>query len=331
RELPTWNSISISGYHIREAGSTAVQELAFTFANGIEYVKAAIAADLDIDTFGERLSFFFNAHNDLLEEVAKFRAARRIWARIMREKFGSTNPKTWMLRFHTQTAGSMLTSQYPDNNIVRVAMQALAAVLGGTQSLHTNSKDEALALPSEGAAHTALSTQQVLAYESGVTHTADPLAGSYYVEAMTDKIEELTWEYLDKIEEQGGALKSIERGYPQMEIQKSAFEWQREVENKERIIVGVNKFRPDTVDETWEILRVDEQVERNQVEKLRKWKEDRDSDAVNNTLEKVRKVAEERGEIFEAIIEAVKAKATLGELTGVMKEVFGEYRENVVL
>ncbi|MBU1023163.1 methylmalonyl-CoA mutase, partial [bacterium] len=331
RELPTWNSISISGYHIREAGSTAVQELAFTFANGIEYVKAAIAADLDIDTFGERLSFFFNAHNDLLEEVAKFRAARRIWARIMREKFGSTNPKTWMLRFHTQTAGSMLTSQYPDNNIVRVAMQALAAVLGGTQSLHTNSKDEALALPSEGAAHTALSTQQVLAYESGVTHTADPLAGSYYVEAMTDKIEELTWEYLDKIEEQGGALKSIERGYPQMEIQKSAFEWQREVENKERIIVGVNKFRPDTVDETWEILRVDEQVERNQVEKLRKWKEDRDSDAVNNTLKKVRKVAEERGEIFEAIIEAVKAKATLGELTGVMKEVFGEYRENVVL
>jgi methylmalonyl-CoA mutase N-terminal domain/subunit len=331
KELPKWNSISISGYHIREAGSTAVQELAFTFANGIDYVKTALDAGLDIDVFGQRLSFFFNAHNDLFEEVAKFRAARRIWAKIMRERFGAKNPKTWTMRFHTQTAGSMLTSQNPDNNIVRVAMQALAAVLGGTQSLHTNSKDEAVALPTEDSVRTALRTQQILAHESGVTHTVDPLAGSYYIEAMTDEIEKLTWEYIEKIDDLGGALKAIEKGFQQSEIQQSAYEWQREIENNERVIVSVNKFQPEVEEEPGDILRVDAAVEKRQVEKLSAWKANRDNETVKNALAKVRQTAESKGEIFETIIDAVKVKATLGEVIGEMKIVFGEYRENVVL
>jgi methylmalonyl-CoA mutase N-terminal domain/subunit len=329
--LPKWNSISISGYHIREAGSTAVQELAFTFANGIEYVKTAIDSGLDINNFGQRLSFFFNAHNDLLEEVAKFRAARRIWARIMREKFGATNPKTWHMRFHTQTAGSMLTSQDPDNNIVRVTIQALAAVLGGTQSLHTNSKDEALALPTEDSVRTALRTQQILGYESGVTHTVDPLAGSYYIESLTDKIEDETWKYLERIGEYGGALKAIEKGFQQSEIQKSAYEWQREIERDERAIVGVNKFAYEKAVSPGDILRVDEEMGRHQVERLKKWKSNRDQNACRAALDKVRLTAENRGHMFETVIDAVKAKATLGEITGEMKKVFGEYRENVVL
>lgn len=331
KELPKWNSISISGYHIREAGSTAVQELAFTFANAIEYVKIAIAAGLDIDVFGQRLSFFFNAHNDLFEEVAKFRAARRIWSRIMRERFGSENQNTWTLRFHTQTAGSMLTSQDPDNNIVRVTLQALAAVLGGTQSLHTNSKDEAMSLPTEDSVRTALRTQQVIAYESGSTHTVDPLGGSYYVEALTDKIEKLSWEYIEKIDDLGGALKAIEKGFQQSEIQQSAFEWQREIETEKRVIVGVNKFQLEHEGEPKGILRVDEAAEKKQIEKLAKWRKDRNEKVCQSALEEIRKTAETRGEMFEKIIVAVKAGATLGEITSQMKFVFGEYRESVVL
>ena len=331
KELPQWNTISISGYHIREAGSTAVQELAFTFANAIEYVRTALNAGQDIDIFGDRLSFFFNAHNDLLEEVAKFRAARRIWATIMRDKFGAKNPRTWTLRFHTQTAGSMLTSQEPENNIVRVTLQALAAVLGGTQSLHTNSMDEALALPTEKSVRTALRTQQVIGYESGAANTVDPLGGSYYIEALTDKIENLTWEYIDKIENMGGALKAIERGFQQHEIQNSAFEWQREVELKKRVIVTVNEFRTGVEEPTGEILRVDEKTERYQLEKLTKYKSNRDKKALKDALEHVRQTAIKRGEIFETFIDAIKVKASLGEIVGVLKDVFGEYKENVVL
>ena len=331
KELPQWNTISISGYHIREAGSTAVQELAFTFANAIEYVRTALNAGQDIDIFGDRLSFFFNAHNDLLEEVAKFRAARRIWATIMRDKFGAKNPRTWTLRFHTQTAGSMLTSQEPENNIVRVTLQALAAVLGGTQSLHTNSMDEALALPTEKSVRTALRTQQVIGYESGAANTVDPLGGSYYIEALTDKIENLTWEYIDKIENMGGALKAIERGFQQHEIQNSAFEWQREVELKKRVIVTVNEFRTGVEEPTGEILRVDEKTERYQLEKLTKYKSNRDEKALKKALEHIRQTAIKRGEIFETFIDAIKVRASLGEIVGVLKDVFGEYKENVVL
>ena len=331
KELPQWNTISISGYHIREAGSTAVQELAFTLANGIEYLRTAIKSGLDIDVFGERLSFFFNAHNDLFEEVAKFRAARRIWAKVMRDMFGAKNPRTWTLRFHTQTAGSMLTSQEPDNNIVRVTLQALAAVLGGTQSLHTNSKDEALGLPTEIAVRTALRTQQIIGYESGSANTVDPLGGSYYIESLTDKIEELTWNYIDRIESMGGALKAIEAGFQQREIQTSAYEWQRDVEQKKRIIVGVNEFRSKMDEKTGDILRVNEEVGKRQVAKLKKWKENRDQEALKDALKKVRETAESRGELFEVIIDAVKAKASLGEVVGELKDVFGEYEENVVL
>src|SRR6195256_2403397 len=266
-EVPEWNTISISGYHMREAGCTAVQEVAFTLANGMTYVQAAIDAGLDVDAFAPRLSFFFNSHNNLLEEVAKFRAARGMWARIMREHFGATNPRSWMLRFHTQTAGSTLTAQQPENNIVRTALQALAAVLGGTQSLHTNSYDEALALPTEQAARIALRTQQIVAYESGVPQTVDPLAGSYYIETLTNEIEKRASEYLDKIEALGGMIKALERGYVQQEIQNAAYEYQQQVDREEAIVVGVNRF---TVDEEKPIptQRLDESLERKQVERL---------------------------------------------------------------
>jgi methylmalonyl-CoA mutase N-terminal domain/subunit len=331
KEIPKWNSISISGYHIREAGSTAIQEVAFTLANGIEYIKTALQAGLDIDQFSGGLSFFFNAHNDLLEEVAKFRAARRIWANIMKEKFKANNPKSMMLRFHTQTGGSTLTAQQPDNNIVRVTIQTLAAVLGGTQSLHTNSRDEALGLPTEGAVQVALRTQQIVAYESGVTNSVDPLAGSYFVESLTDKIEKAVWQYLNKIEQLGGMVKAIEAGYIQKEIQNAAYKYQQEIEKNERIIVGLNQFTVE--DETLpHILRVDTALRKIQSDKLKKLKTERDNRHVKELLEKLRKAArDEKVNLIPFILEAVKAYTTLGEICGVLREEFGEYQESIVL
>ncbi len=331
REIPKWNSISISGYHIREAGSTAIQEVAFTLANGIEYIKAALQAGLDIDQFAGGLSFFLNAHNDLLEEVAKFRAARRIWANIMKEKFKAKNPKSMMLRFHTQTGGSTLTAQQADNNVVRVTIQTLAAVLGGTQSLHTNSRDEALGLPTEAAVQVALRTQQIVAYESGVTNSVDPLAGSYFIESLTDKIEKAVWQYLNKIEQMGGMVKAIEMGYIQKEIQNAAYRYQQEIEKNERVIVGVNQFTVE--DETIpDILRVDPSIRKTQLNKLKKLKAERDNSQVIELLEKVRKAAkDEKVNLIPFILEAVKAYATLGEICGILREEFGEYQESVVL
>lgn len=322
--VPKWNTISISGYHIREAGATAVQEIAFTLANGIAYVDAAIKAGLDVDDFGPRLSFFFNAHNDLFEEVAKFRAARRIWANIMRDRFHAKNPKSLMLRFHTQTAGCTLTAQQPDNNVVRVAMQALAAVLGGTQSLHTNSKDEALALPSENAARIALRTQQILAYESGVTETVDPLAGSYYVESLTNEIEEKAMRYIKTIDELGGVEKAIEKNFMQMEIQDSAYNYQKEIEEESRIVVGVNKFQIEE-DVATDLLYVDQQVEEIQKQKLAELKATRDNEKTLETLETLRLVSRTDENLMPHIITAVEAYATIGEICGVLREEFGEY------
>ena len=330
-EVPNWNTISISGYHIREAGSTAAQEAAFTLADGIEYVKAAIAAGMDVDQFAGRLSFFFNAHNDLLEEVAKFRAARRIWAKIMKEKFKAQNPKSMMLRFHTQTGGSTLTAQQPDNNIVRVTIQTLAAVLGGTQSLHTNSRDEALGLPTEEAVRIALRTQQIVAHESGVTTTVDPLAGSYFVESLTDKIEEQVWDYLNKIEEMGGMVHAIENGYIQKEIQDAAFRYQREIEEVERIQVGVNKFTVE--DETpQEILKVNPTLREVQIKKIAQVHKARDNDAVRNKLAELKiAAADPKQNLMPLIVDAARAYASLGEISNVLRDVFGEYEETVVL
>ena len=331
KEVPKWNTISISGYHIREAGSTAVQEAAFTLADGIEYVRNAIKVGLDVDDFAGRLSFFFNAHNDLLEEVAKYRAARRIWAKIMKEKFGAKNEKSMMLRFHTQTGGSTLTAQQPDNNIVRVAIQTLAAVLGGTQSLHTNSRDEALALPSEESVRIALRTQQIVAYESGVINTIDPLAGSYYVEALTDKITDEVWKYINKIEEMGGMVKAIEKGYPQKEIQDSAYRYQRDVESGERIVVGVNKF---TVKEEAPkgLLRVDPSLRKLQVDKLTKVKKERDNGEVEKRLAALKAGAEDPNtNLMPLILDAVRVYASLGEICDVLRHQFGEYEESIVL
>ncbi|APF16858.1 acyl-CoA mutase large subunit family protein [Caldithrix abyssi] len=331
REVPKWNTISISGYHIREAGSTAVQEVAFTLADGMEYVKAAVNAGLDIDQFAGRLSFFFNAHNDLFEEVAKFRAARRIWAKIMKERFGAKNPKSMMLRFHTQTGGSTLTAQQPDNNIVRVAIQTLAAVLGGTQSLHTNSRDEALGLPTEDSVRIALRTQQIVAYESGVTNTVDPLAGSYFIESLTDKIEEEVWNYINKIEEMGGMVYAIEKGYVQKEIQDAAYRYQQEVEKGERVVVGVNKFTLDH-EAPKEILRVNPQLRKIQSERLARLRSKRDNQAVKRALEALRQGArDETVNLMPLILDAAKAYATLGEISNVLREVFGEYQESIVL
>jgi methylmalonyl-CoA mutase, N-terminal domain len=322
--LPQWNTISISGYHIREAGSTAVQEVAFTLANGIAYVQAAIDAGLDINAFGERLSFFFNAHQDFLEEVAKFRAARRLWARIMKERFGATNPRAMMLRFHTQTAGCTLTAQQPDNNVVRVAFQALSAVLGGTQSLHTNSRDEALALPSQQSVQIALRTQQIVAYETGVCETVDPLAGSYYVEALTSEIERKASEYIKKIDDMGGAVRAVECGFVEEEIQDSAYRFQKEIESGDQVIVGVNRFQTEEALPSG-LLRVDPAVGAKQVKRLAEVRATRDAAAVTQALEDLRNTAQGTGNLMPPIIEAVKRMSTLGEICGVLREVFGEY------
>ena len=323
--IPLWNTISISGYHIREAGSTAVQEVAFTLANGIAYVEAAVRAGLEVDAFGPRLSFFFNAHLDFLEEVAKYRAARRLWAKIMKERFGAKNPRSMMIRFHTQTAGCTLTAQQPKNNIVRVAFQALAAVLGGTQSLHTNSMDEALCLPSEEAVQIALRTQQLIAYESGVTDTVDPLAGSYYVERLTKEICERAETYIQKIDDMGGAVRAIERGFVQREIQDSAYQYQREIEQGERVVVGLNRFQVEEEKPT-NLLRVDPAVRMAQIEKLDRLRSSRDGSAVEVALSKLRKAAESTQNLMPLILAAVREYATLGEICDVMREVFGEYQ-----
>lgn len=330
--VPKWNTISISGYHIREAGSTAAQEVAFTLADGIAYVEAASKKGLDPNVFGERLSFFFNAHNDFLEEVAKFRAARRMWARIMKDRFGVTNPKAQMLRFHTQTGGSTLTAQQPENNIVRVTIQALSSVLGGTQSLHTNSMDEALALPSEKSVGIALKTQQIIAHESGVTNTVDPLAGGYVIESLTNGIEKKAFEYIGQIDDMGGMLTAIEKGYVQKHIQDAAYEYQRSVETKEAIVVGVNKFQVKEDRGSMKLLTVDASVGERQIAKLRQLKENRDNIAVSNALEEIRKAASgESQNLMPYIINAVKCYSTEGEICGVLREVFGEYTENIVL
>jgi methylmalonyl-CoA mutase, N-terminal domain len=328
--VPEWNTISISGYHMREAGSTAVQEVAFTLANGITYVQAAIDAGLDVDKFAPRLSFFFNAHSNFLEEVAKFRAARRMWARIMRDRFHAKNPKSQMLRFHTQTAGSTLTAQQPENNIVRTALQAMAAVLGGTQSLHTNSFDEALALPTEQSARIALRTQQIVAYESGAAQTIDPLAGSYYIEALTNQIETNALAYVEKIDAMGGMLKAIERGYVQQEIQNAAYEYQRAVDHKESLVVGVNSFALDH-EKSVPLQHIDESLERKQVERLKALRAKRDQAKWAAAVQQVEDAARGTGNLMPVIVEAVEAEATVGEISDAMRHVYGEYRETVVI
>ena len=328
--MPNWNTISISGYHIREAGSTAVQEVAFTLANAVAYVESAIAAGLDVDSFAPRLSFFFNSHINFIEEIAKFRAARRLWARIMRDRFGAKDPRSWMLRFHTQTAGSTLTAQQPENNIVRVTLQALAAVFGGTQSLHTNSKDEALALPSEDAVRTALRTQQVIAYESGAADSVDPLAGSYMVEALTNKIEAEANEYINRIADLGGAVAAIEQGYMQREIHEAAYRYQREVEAGKRTVVGVNAFSTEEAPPK-DLLRVNPAVEGAQRGKVQALKAGRDSAAVTAALADLRATAAGPNNLMPAIIAAVKVDATLGEVCGVLREIFGEYHASSLL
>ena len=330
KNVPLWNTISISGYHIREAGSTAAQEVGFTLADGIAYVDAAIKAGLDVDTFAPRLSFFFNAHNDLLEEVSKYRAARRLWAKIMKERFGAKKEKSMMLKFHTQTGGCTLTAQQPDNNIVRVAIQTLAAVLGGTQSLHTNSRDEALALPTTESVQIALRTQQIVAYESGVTNTVDPLAGSYYIEAKTKQIEDEAMEYIKKIDEIGGVPRAIDMGYIQKEISDSAYKYQMEIESLDRIVVGVNKFHVDE-EPPKGLLRVDPIVGEMQKKKIADVKASRNNDAVKKALEDLRKACEGTENVMPFILSAVKEYATLGEICGVMREVFGEYEQAVLL
>ena len=326
-EVPNWNTISISGYHIREAGSTAVQEVAFTLADAIAYVEAALAAGLKVDDFAPRLSFFFNAHNNLLEEVAKFRAARRMWARIMRERFGARDPRSLTLRFHTQTAGSSLTAQQPEVNVVRTTIQALAAVLGGTQSLHTNAMDEALALPTEDAARVALRTQQVIAYESGVPDTADPLAGSYAIEELTYQIEHKARGYIDKIDALGGMLRAIETGYVQREIQEAAYRYQRAIERNENIVLGVNRFQSET-ESPVVTLRIDPAIEQAQIERVRAVRQKRDSTAVEKALEKLEHLAKGTENLLPGILEAVETYATVGEISNRLRRVWGEYREN---
>ncbi|MGD0495293.1 MAG: methylmalonyl-CoA mutase family protein [Candidatus Bathyarchaeia archaeon] len=326
QNMPQWNTISVSGYHIREAGSTAVQEVAFTLANAIAYVQAAIDRGLDVDKFAGRLSFFFAAHNNFFEEVAKFRAARRLWANIMRERFKAKNLNSWMLRFHTQTSGVSLTAQQPYNNVVRVALQALSAVLGGTQSLHTNSFDEAYALPSEHAVTVALRTQQIIAYESGVVDTVDPLAGSYYIEHMTNEIEERARKYIDRIDNMGGAVAAIEKGFMQREITESAYRFQKEVEAKKRIVVGVNDFIGEE-EVPIKTLQVDPIVEKTLVERLKKIKNKRNQPKVNEALDRLRIAAERENEsLMPFMLKAVKEYATLGEICGTLREVFGEYK-----
>ncbi len=327
KNLPKWNTISISGYHIREAGSTAVQEAAFTLSNAIAYVQAAVDAGLDIDVFGPQLSFFFNAHNNLFEEIAKFRAGRRIWAKIMKDRFGAKNPESLKLRFHAQTAGSTLTAQQIDNNIVRVTLQALSAVLGGCQSLHTNSRDEALALPTEESVRLALRTQQVIAYESGSADTIDPLGGSYFIEKMTDTIEEKVLQYIQKIDEMGGAVRAIENKFYQSEIANAAYEYQKSIENKEKIIVGVNDFltkekvQPD-------VMKIDQSVRDNQIKRLTELKKKRNNDKVNSTLIALKRSSIGKDNLMPYILDAVEAYATVGEISDVLRSVWGEYRES---
>ena len=328
--MPDWNTFSIFGYHIREAGSTAAHEIAFTIADGIAYVEAAIDAGLNVDDFAPRLSFFFNSHNDLFEEIAKFRAARRLWAKIMKERFKATNPKSMMLRFHTQTAGSMLTAQQPDNNIIRVTLQALAAVLGGSQSLHTNSRDEALALPTEDAVRIALRTQQIIAYESGAGDTIDPLAGSYYIESITNEMEKMAEDYLQRIDDLGGAVVAIDQGYIQQEIQNSAYDWQKEIEDGKRVVIGVNRFTMEE-ESPKGLLKVDPRVGEMQEEKIRALKEKRDNEEVESTLQALKEAAATEENLMPLILNAVKAYATLGEICGVLREVFGEYQASITI
>src|SRR5882757_7409640 len=330
KELPKWNTISISGYHIREAGSTAVQEVAFTLADAIAYVQAALDAGLDIDDFAPQLSFFFNAHNDLLEEIAKYRAARRLWARIMRERFRARDARSLLLRFHAQTAGSSLTAQQPENNIARVAIQALAAVLGGCQSLHTNSMDEALALPTEDAAQIALRTQQIIANETGVANTIDPVAGSYAIEHLTNEIERGALAYIEKIDSLGGMLKAIESGFVQTEIQKAAYEYQRAVETKEQIVVGVNDFVAEE-ERGIPTLRIDPQIEREQIQRLQALRAKRDNDRARATIVELERRAATPENLMPAILEAVEAYATVGEISDALRGAFGEYQESVVI
>jgi len=328
--VPRWNTISISGYHIREAGANAVQELAFTFADAIEYVKSAINSGLNVDEFAPRLSFFFASHNNLFEEIAKFRAARRIWAKIMKERFKASG-KSLLMRFHTQTGGVTLTAQQPMNNVVRVTIQALAAVLGGTQSLHTNSMDEALGLPTEDSVRVALRTQQIIAYESGVADTIDPLAGSYFVETLTNNIEKAVWNYLDEIDKMGGMLEAIESGYVQKHIQDSSYKYQKEIDSQEQIIVGVNKFQIQEDLSKIEILKVSKESEEKQRERLKQVKSNRDNEEVKKALAKVRKAAEGDENLMYPILEAVKTYATLQEIADTMRDVFGEYEEKIII
>jgi methylmalonyl-CoA mutase N-terminal domain/subunit len=330
RYVPRWNTISISGYHIREAGATAAQELAFTLADGFAYVEEAVKRGLKLDDFAPRLSFFFNAHNDFFEEIAKYRAARRIWAREMRERFGAQNPRSWWLRFHTQTAGVSLTAQQPESNVVRVAIQALAAVLGGTQSLHTNSMDEALALPSEMAARVALRTQQIIAHESGVTNTIDPLGGSYYLEALTNRLEKEAYQIFEEIEDLGGVIPAIEAGYFQRKIAESAYRYQRAIDSGDRTIVGANKYQ---LDEPLRIplLRLDAEGERRQRERLARVRRERDNEELQRRLEALREAAKGSENLMPYILDAVRAYGTLGEICGVLRGAFGEYREPVVI
>jgi methylmalonyl-CoA mutase N-terminal domain/subunit len=330
REVPGWNPISISGYHIREAGSTAAQEIAFTLADGVAYVQAALDAGIDVDRFAGRLSFFFNAHNDLLEEVAKFRAARRMWARIMRERFGARQPSSWALRFHAQTSGVSLTAQQPQNNVARVTIQALAAVLGGAQSLHTNAMDEALALPTEEAVRIALRTQQIVAYESGVGNTIDPLGGSYAVESLTNSLEAEADALVGRIDEMGGMVRAVESGFVQREIQESAYRMQREIESGERAIVGVNRFQEEEGAKI-PILRVDPKLEREQVERLRAFRAARSGDALRHALNAVKSAAASGENLMPPIIDAVDCGVTLGEISDILRQVFGEYRESVTV
>jgi methylmalonyl-CoA mutase N-terminal domain/subunit len=322
--IPKWNPISISGYHIREAGSTAVQELAFTLANGIAYAEAAVEAGLSPDSLGERLSFFFNAHNHFFQEVAKFRAARRLWARIMRERFDVTNPKAQALRFHAQTGGSTLTAQQPENNIVRVAIQALSAVAGGAQSIHTNGYDEALALPSERAARIALRTQQLIAHEAGGTDTADPFGGSYFIEALTDELEAKAWELIERIDELGGAVSAVEQGFVQAEIEQAAFRWQQEVESGERVIVGVNRFT-EGEEEPIELHRLDPAAEQRQLERTARVRAERNPADVERGMETVRDAARGEGDLIVPMREALRARATVGEICNALRDEFGTY------
>lgn len=330
QNLPRYNTISISGYHIREAGSTAIQEVAFTLSNAIAYVEAAMSRGLDVDKFAPRLSFFFNAHQDFLEEVAKFRAARRLWAKIVKERFGAEDPKSMMLRFHTQTAGSSLTAQQPDNNVIRTTLEALSAVLGGTQSLHTNSEDEALGLPTEATAQTALRIQQVIGFESGVADTIDPLAGSYCIEALTDRIEEQANEYIRKIDDLGGALKAIELGFYQKEIQMSAYEYQKRVESEERVVVGVNRFQTDHDPEV-QILKVDPSLRDEQIERLSEVRRSRDDARVQSALSTLGAKAKSDENLMPYILECVEEYCSVGEISDALRSVWGEYREQVVL